>query len=58
MYLLREEMKASFPFIGRKLGDKDHTTVIHAYKKITAEMKLNEDLQNEINTLKQRIYNS
>jgi len=58
MYLLREEMKASFPFIGRKLGDKDHTTVIHAYKKITAEMKFNEDLQNEINTLKQRIYNS
>lgn len=58
MYLLREELKASFPFIGRKLGDKDHTTVIHAYKKISSEVKLNEGLQEEINLLKQRIYNS
>lgn len=33
MYLLREELNASFPFIGRKMGDKDHTTVMHAYKK-------------------------
>ena len=58
MYLLREELKASFPFIGRKLGDKDHTTVIHAYKKISSEVKLNEGLQEEINLLKQKIYNS
>lgn len=58
MYLLREELKASFPFIGRKLGNKDHTTVIHAYKKITSEMKSDENLQDEINTLKQRIYSS
>jgi chromosomal replication initiator protein len=58
MYLLREELKASFPFIGRKLGDKDHTTVIHAYKKISAEIKLNDDLQEEISLLKQKIYNS
>lgn len=58
MYLLREELKASFPFIGRKLGDKDHTTVIHAYKKISSEVKTNEGLQEEINLLKQKIYNS
>lgn len=58
MYLLREELKASFPFIGRKLGDKDHTTVIHAYKKISSEMKMDENLQEEITLLKQRIYNS
>jgi len=58
MYLLREEMKASFPFIGRKLGDKDHTTVIHAYKKISNEIKSNENLQEEINSLKQRIYSA
>ena len=58
MYLLREELKASFPFIGRKLGDKDHTTVIHAYKKIVSELKMDEGMQEEINLLKQRIYNS
>jgi len=38
MYLLREELKGSFPFIGRKLGGKDHTTAIHAYKKICKEL--------------------
>jgi len=58
MYLLREELNASFPFIGRKMGDKDHTTVMHAYKKISAEIKNNEDFQEEINILKQKIYNS
>ena len=58
MYLLRNELNASFPFIGRKMGDKDHTTVIHAYKKITFEIEKNETLKEEINLLKQKIYNS
>jgi len=58
MYLLREELNASFPFIGRKMGDKDHTTVMHAYKKISTELKTNENFQEEINMLKQKIYNS
>ncbi|MCU0653269.1 MAG: chromosomal replication initiator protein DnaA [Candidatus Pacebacteria bacterium] len=58
MYLLREELNASFPFIGRKMGNKDHTTVMHAYKKISSEIKTNEDFQEEINLLKQKIYNS
>lgn len=58
MYLLREEMKSSFPFIGRKMGDKDHTTVMHAYKKIANELKESETFQEEINLLKQKIYNS
>lgn len=58
MYLLREELNASFPFIGRKMGDKDHTTVMHAYKKISSELKTNENFQEEISMLKQKIYNS
>jgi len=55
MYLLREELKGSFPFIGRKLGDKDHTTAIHAYNKIAKEIDQNEGLFEEINLIKQRI---
>lgn len=55
MYLLREELKGSFPFIGRKLGDKDHTTAIHAYEKIAKEIDKNEGLFEEINLIKQRI---
>ena len=55
MYLLREELKASFPFIGRKFGGKDHTTAIHAYEKITKEVENNDNLAEEINIIKQRM---
>jgi len=58
MYLLREELNTSFTSIGRKMGNKDHTTVMHAYKKISGEIKNDETLQEEINTIKQKIYNS
>ncbi len=55
MYLLREELKNSFPFIGRKFGGKDHTTVIHAYEKISKEIQKNSDLTEEINLIKQSV---
>lgn len=56
MYLLREELKGSFPFIGRKFGGKDHTTAIHACGKILGELEKNEVLTEEINLIKQKIY--
>ncbi|MFH1509589.1 MAG: chromosomal replication initiator protein DnaA [Candidatus Nealsonbacteria bacterium] len=56
MYLLREELKSSYPFIGRKFGGKDHTTAIHACDKIVKELEINENLSNEITLIKQRIY--
>ncbi|MBI4132146.1 MAG: chromosomal replication initiator protein DnaA [Candidatus Sungbacteria bacterium] len=56
MYLLREELKCSFPFIGEKLGKKDHTTAIHAYKKITADLIAHPELDGELKTLKEKIY--
>lgn len=56
MYLLKEELKSSFPFIGRKLGGKDHTTAIHAYEKITKELEKNENLLEEIKLIRQRIF--
>jgi chromosomal replication initiator protein len=55
MYLLREELKSSFPFIGRKFGGKDHTTAIHAYEKISRDMEKDSNLSDEINLIKQRI---
>ena len=57
MYLLREELKSSYPFIGRKFGDRDHTTAIHSYEKITKELEKNESLNEEIGLLKQNIFN-
>jgi len=57
MYLLRIELKSSFPFIGRKFGGRDHTTAIHSYEKITKELEKNENLNEEINLIKQNISN-
>ena len=56
MYLLREEAKASYPSIGQELGGRDHTTVIHAYKKIKECINTQEDLRQEIELIKQKIY--
>lgn len=56
MYLLREELKGSYPFIGKKLGGKDHTTAIYACAKITKELQQSEALVDEIALIRQRIY--
>lgn len=56
MYLMREEMKASYPTIGHEIGGRDHTTVIHAYDKIIRNLKTDDKLRQDINTLKQKLY--
>ena len=56
MFLLRKELKYSFPAIARKFGGKDHTTAIYAYKKILQENEENNRLTEELNLIKQRIY--
>ena len=39
MYLCREVANMSFPKIGQDFGNRDHSTVMHAYKKIQSEVK-------------------
>lgn len=39
MYLCREVANMSFPQIGADFGKRDHSTVMHAYKKIAKEIK-------------------
>jgi len=56
MFLLRKELKYSFPAIARKFGGKDHTTAIYACRKVGAEFDSNSKLTEEINLIKQRIY--
>ncbi|MCC6934503.1 MAG: chromosomal replication initiator protein DnaA [Candidatus Yanofskybacteria bacterium] len=58
MFLLREEIKLSFPEIGQKLGGRDHSTVIHACEKIKKEEGIDEPLKNELTMIRQRIYDS
>jgi chromosomal replication initiator protein len=52
MYLLREDFQVSYPAIGKKLGGRDHTTVIHSCEKIKAELKLNTELEEEISQIR------
>ncbi|HJN62009.1 MAG TPA: chromosomal replication initiator protein DnaA [Candidatus Parcubacteria bacterium] len=56
MYLLRTELKGSYPFIGRKFRGKDHTTAIYACNKVIAELEKDENLTEEVILIKQRIY--
>jgi chromosomal replication initiator protein len=56
MYLIREELNSSYPYIGDKLGGRDHTTVMYACEKINQEIKNNESFQQEINLIKERLY--
>ena len=58
MYILREDLKSSFPFIGRKFRGRDHTTAIHSYKKILEEIKKDKKIEEEINLMRERIFNS
>lgn len=56
MYLLREDFNGSFPYIGQKFGGRDHTTAIHAYAKITNELKKDDRLKEEIKTIREQLY--
>lgn len=56
MYLLREEMKSSYPAIGSELGGRDHTTAMHAYTKISDMLDGDDKLQKDIELIKQRLY--
>jgi chromosomal replication initiator protein len=39
MYVCRELTDLSYPQIGKEFGGRDHTTVIHAYEKVSTRMK-------------------
>lgn len=56
MYLLREELKCSFPFIGLKIGGRDHTTAIHACEKIKKESESDQNFSDEINMIREKLY--
>lgn len=56
MYLLREELKMSYPAIGTELGGRDHTTAMHAHTKVETEIENEPKLKQEIEAIKQRLY--
>ncbi len=48
MYLMREETSASLQQIGAALGGRDHTTIMHGWEKVRAEIANNEHARQEI----------
>ena len=58
MYLMRKELNTSYPTIGSELGGRDHTTAMHAFKKIVREADNNERVKQDIESIKQALYAS
>ena len=58
MYLLREDFDTSYPYIGQKLGGRDHTTVIHAYEKIKRDIINDKILVQELEQIRGLLYNT
>ncbi len=52
MFLLREDFNISYPLIGQKLGDRDHTTVIHSHLKIRDDLKTDPSLLQEVEKIR------
>ncbi|MEN9342277.1 MAG: hypothetical protein RIQ54_533, partial [Candidatus Parcubacteria bacterium] len=57
MFLLRDMLGLSYPFIGEKMG-RDHTTAIHSYEKINTELSKNSKLNQKIFQIKELIHKS
>ena len=56
MYLMREELKCSYPSIGDKFGGRDHTTAIHSCEKVGKDMVINPELGDEIRAIREKIF--
>ena len=57
MYLCREVANMSFPKIGNEFGNRDHSTVMHGYKKIETEIKNNTNTKLIVESVKSIIVN-
>lgn len=55
MYLSRKLTDMSLPKIGEEFGGRDHTTVIHAYEKISDNLNTDENLQHTIDTITKKL---
>ncbi|HLR14313.1 MAG TPA: chromosomal replication initiator protein DnaA [Bacillota bacterium] len=56
MYLSRQMTDLSLPKIGEKFGGRDHTTVIHAFDKITEMIESDSVLKDEIEEIKEQLH--
>jgi chromosomal replication initiator protein len=55
MYLAKELTKKSLPEIGELFGGRDHTTVLHAVRKVTSDRSKNTELNQQLHVLEQTL---
>ena len=55
MYMCHILTDSSYAVIGKALGKKDHTTVLHGCNKIEDELKNNEELQSKIDAILKKL---
>jgi len=55
MFLVRELTDSSLPKIGEEFGGRDHSTVIHAYEKISRQLKEDSNLEKMLKNLREKI---
>ena len=55
MYLSRKLTDMSLPKIGEEFGGRDHTTVIHAYEKISESLNRDESLEHTLNDITKKL---
>lgn len=56
MYILHHIIGMSFSDIGRELGGKDHTTILHGCRSITKDINLSKQIKDELELLKESIF--
>jgi chromosomal replication initiator protein len=55
MYLCRERLKCSLPELGRAFGNRDHTTVMSAVRKVKALREVNPEVRAHIEALERKL---
>jgi len=56
MYLIRQETNSSLAQIGKELGGRDHSTVIHACEKIATKLKTSPQLRHKILDIQHKMH--
>ncbi len=55
IYLIREQTTKSLPEIGKIMGGKDHTTIMHSEKKIADLLKIDKSIKESIENLRNQL---
>lgn len=56
MYLLRYELKLPLTEVGRMVGDRDHTTVMHGSNKVKLGMETDQRIKTEVEDIKKKLF--